>query len=129
MNRQEMYAYLQAFDWSSKKETRLSSVYFLVTHDDITEPIYFFEYEGSYFESDCQLMSCDMTDEELQSYVEFQYDDDSYHEALEYERMLCRNGKHYEIISSQCMPFLQTIDAIIPLSETECLDYLLKSKE
>ena len=56
-NREELNTYLNSFDFDSTGRTAYSNVYFLVRWDGHEEPLYFFDYMGAWFESDCEL-SC-----------------------------------------------------------------------
>jgi len=58
-SKQELYKYLNEFDFDSVRDTKLSSVYFLIAHNDCVEPIYFTFFEDVWFESPCE----DKTDE------------------------------------------------------------------
>ena len=49
--KKELYDYLDNFDFDSKRDTELSSVYFLMEFNDHVEPIYFMHFRNSWFES------------------------------------------------------------------------------
>lgn len=131
--KQELYDYLNNFDFTSKKSNKdggLSSVYFLVEFDGEILPVYFMPFEGSWFESPCYLHKFLLKDEELINYVRERYGEDWSITCYEYERMFQKDNWHYEIECLQCEPFLPDKTKIIkPLSEEECLDWLLKHKE
>lgn len=129
MNRQDLYEYLRTVDFSSKKRCDMAAVYFLVTHDGVTEPAYFTPYEDAFFESPCLLYGHTETETELEDSVKEMYLPQFWEEALAYERMLYRSGVHYQIENFQTEPYLETIDRIEMISETECLDWLLAHAE
>ena len=129
-SREELYKYLYNVDWSLKEETEMSSVYFLIKFNNHIEPIYFMHYKDSYFESPCCLHSCDMNENELKEYVRELYYPESFEKALAYEKTMQRKNKHYEIDCPQCSPFLpQEVEIIDMISESECLDWLLKHEK
>lgn len=127
INRKELYEYLNNINWNNKKDTELSSVYFLVTYNKRIQPIYFMKYDNVYFESNCSLFRCLMSEDELEDYVREIYEEKSFHNALEYERTMQRGKWHYEISCPQCSPFLpEQLENIEMISESECLDFLMK---
>ena len=127
-NREELYKWLSGVDTSHKKETSLSSVYYLVEFNKHIEPMYFMHYNGAYFESPCMLREYNMNSIELEDYIKGLYEAEHFDEALEYEKTLQRGDKHYEIDNPQCSPFLpKEIKILDILSESECLDWLLKN--
>ena len=129
-SRKELYKYLYNIDWNLKKETEMSSVYFLIKFNNHIEPIYFMHYKDSYFESPCCLHGCDMNENELEEYVRELYYPESFEKALAYEKTMQRKNKHYEIDCPQCSPFLpQEVEIIDMVSESECLDWLLKHEK
>ena len=128
-SREELYDYLNKVDIESKRETSLSSVYFLVEQNGKDEAIYFMSYNGVYFESPCELHSWEMKDTDLDSYVLDMYMNESFNEAYELEKLMQRDNMHYEIDCPQTGPFLKMPCKIKGLlSESECLDFLLKER-
>ena len=128
-SRKELYKYLNSVDWNSKKETKLGSVYFLIKYNNNIEPIYFFYYEGSYFESPCFIHKTEMSKHELLEYVKNTYIKESWEESLEFENSMHKNGYHYEIDCPQCAPFLpERLEILKIMSEQECLDWYLEDK-
>ncbi len=129
-NREELYKFLNEFDWNSKKETELSSVYFLIKEDDgYVEPLHFMSFEGAYFESPCDLHEYPMKDEELEDFVRDMYEEDAFEKALEYEKLFQRDGIHYDIDNPQVSPFLkENFELLDVFSETECLNWLLQKE-
>lgn len=129
-SREELYKYLDSVDWNLKRETELSSVYFLVKFNNHIEPLYFMHYKNSYFESPCYLHSCDMGEYDLEEYVKDIYYPESFKEALAYEKTMKRENKHYEIDCPQCFPFLpEEVEIVGMISESECLDWLLEHQD
>ena len=127
--KQELYEYLNNFDFDSIKDTRLSSVYFLVEFNDHIEPIHFTSFEDVWFMSPCSLYEYPLKENDLLEFVKELYKYDSWTEAYEFEKTMQRDNLHYEIDCPQCMPFLP--DEIIiksALSEGECLEWLLNQK-
>lgn len=123
---EELYKYLDNTDWDSKRDTKISSVYFLVTFDGHTEPIYFTSYEDVYFESPCELHRFPMKEDEIEEYVKEMYDKQYLKVSLEYEKTMQRGDWHYDIDVPQCTPFLpEQLDDIKMISESECLDWIL----
>lgn len=128
-SRKELYEYLGNVDWNLKRETKFSSVYFLIKFNDHIEPLYFMHYEDSYFECPCYLYSCEMKEGELENYLKETYYPEVFEQALIYEKTMQRENKHYEIICPQCSPFLpQDVEIVDMISESECLDWLLKNR-
>lgn len=134
-SRQELYDYLNNFDWESKKDSNLSSVYFLIKYDDLIEAIYFYKHKDSWFESPCILSKFSLKDNELKEYISEVYELDEYlvgqalqealDEAYQYELTFQQNGFHYEIDNFQTSPFLpDKIEIVKAMSETECLEWL-----
>lgn len=127
-NRKELYSFLDTFDWESKRETEFSSVYFLIKNNEYVEPLYFMHFENVYFESPCELHCCNMSDEELREFVYNMYEEEVFDRALEFEKLLQRNGKHYDIDTPQVSPFLEKdFELLDVFSETECLNWLLEN--
>lgn len=128
--KQELYDYLNNVDMSHKKETKLSSVYFLIEFDGHTEPIYFMPYKDSWFESPCFASKFQLEDDDLIEFVKELYEEESIGEAYMFEKTMQRNGWHYVIDCTQCIPFLpDKIKIVDILSETECLNWLLKNED
>jgi hypothetical protein len=126
-SKQELYKYLDSLDWNAKRDTSLSSVYFLVTYDNHTEPIYFMSFEDVYFPSPCELHRFPFKENEIEDYVKEMYYEDSFNNALEFEKTMQRGNWHYDIDCPQCSPFLpEQLDNIEMISENECLDWLLE---
>lgn len=128
--RQDMYNYLDSLDFSEKKETEMSSVYFLIKENGIEEMVYFMPYNGSYFESPCMLREWQMKKEELRKYVEELYTKESWDAAYEYEKLMQIDDNHYEIDNFQCEPYLkENIEIIQMVSESECLQWLIQKRK
>ena len=125
--RQELYDYLNSFNFDSVRDTKLSSVYFLIEIDDDVEPIYFTSYEDVWFESPCNLYAFPLKDDDLVEYVTtMYYDGYSFEECYEFERHMQKNGWHYDIDCPQCSPFLpDKIKIVDVFSDIRCLDWLL----
>lgn len=129
-SKKELYQYLDNADWNLKKENKLADVYFLIKFEQHIEPIYFTQFEDVYFESPCDLKRFPLEENELSEYVKEMYGADEFEMALEYEKLLQREGWHYEIMCWQCSPFLpEEIEVIDMISESECLDWLLKHEK
>lgn len=125
--RQELYNYLNNFDFDSVKDTSLSSVYFLVEYDRYREPIYFTPFEDVWFGVPCYCNEFSLEDDELIGYVKELYEEDSWQDAYEYEKIMQRNGCHYDIDCPQCSPFLpDKIKILDVFSDSKCLDWLLE---
>lgn len=125
----ELYKYLKRFDYTSKKSTKLSSVYFLTKYGDIIEPLYFTSFENVWFPSPCNLNSFPLADDELEEYVKSIYEDKSFDEALKFEKIFQKDGMHYTIDCPQCYPFLpKQVEILDVFSEEECLKWLLENK-
>ena len=129
-SRKELYDYLNNFDFNSKSDTELSSVYFLMEFNNHTEPIYFTHFQDSWFESPCVLYRFPLKDDEVMEYTKEMYRSEYVDEAYEYELLLQKDGWHYEIDVPQCKPFIPAKSKIIQtLSEEECMEWLLKHSE
>lgn len=126
-SKQELYEYLKQFDWKEKQETEFSSVYFLVDYENMVEPVYFHHFDDWWLEYPCSLMHIPLKEDELISYVKECYEEAVFDKAYAYEKMMYRDGILYEIENFQCEPFLPEKFRIIKaMSETECLDWILK---
>ncbi len=130
-SREELYRYLDNFDYSSKQETELSSVYFLIKYNNIIMPFYFQSFEDIYFESPCELIEYPMEKDNLEYYVKMMYIKDNFEEALKFETLMQREDKHYEIENFQYSELFlpDEIEIIDALTESECLDWLIEHKE
>lgn len=125
----EMDRYLDTLDFSSKKVTPMSSVYFLVRHNGREEMVYFTHFEDTWFESPCCLHQCQLTEQELREYVEETYIKEAWDDAFAYEKTLLVDGVHYEIDNPQCAPWLdKDIEIVKMVSEVECLQWLINNK-
>lgn len=128
--KQELYNYLDNFDFDSIKDTKLSGVYFLIEFDNHIEPIYFAHFEDVWFASPCDLHAYRLDDDKVEEYVDYLYFDESFEYAYEYEKTMQRNGWHYEINCPQCSPFLPDKIKIIDIfSDIKCLDWLLNQRD
>ena len=134
--KQELYDFLRNYDYSQKQDTELSSVYFLIKYKykdndkEFIEPIYFTSFQDVFFPSPCDVHQYPMNDNELDDYVKELYEEEYYEKALEFEKMMQRNNIHYEIDCPQVSPFLpEEVILLDVLSETECLDYILKQEK
>ena len=126
--KQELYNYLNNFDYESHKDSSMSSVYFLVKYGKTIEPIYFTPYEDVWFESPCEVRGFPMKDDEVMKYVRTQYGSKYWKEAHEFETLMQKDGTHYDIDCPQCSPFLpEKVEIIKPLSERECLEWILEN--
>lgn len=127
-SKKELYNFLNNFDFDSKKDTDMSSVYFLMEFNDNIKPIYFVPYSDTWFESPCCLHRYKMDDDKLLEYVKELYIPESFEEAYQYEQMFQINGWHYEIENFQCEHFIPEKSKIINvLSEKECLNWLINN--
>ena len=126
--KKELYNFLDSFNFTSKKTTKLSSVYFLIAFNNNVWPIYFSHFQNVWFAVPCELYEFTLPDNELMDYVKQIYEKDSIEEAYKYEKIFQRNGIHYEINCPQCTPFLpKEVTILEVLSEEECLDWLLEN--
>lgn len=124
--KQELYTYLNNFDFKSVQDTRLSSVYFLVEFDNHRELVYFAPYEDVWSESACELFEFVSDGNEIMAYIEEIYSKSCLREAYEYEKNMQKDGRHYQIINHQCLPFLPNKIKIIDVfSDKKALDWLL----
>ena len=129
-NKTELYDFLKTFDYNQKKETSLSSLYFLVKYNDTIEPLYFTPFRDVWFASPCEIHSFELGEKDLEEFVESLYEESSQKEALEFEKLFQRNGIHYDIDNPQVTPFLpDEITIIKALSETECLNWFLEREK
>lgn len=138
-SREELYDYLNAFDFDKYKPTKYSDVYFLICHGSIVEPIYFTKFEDVWFESSCAVYFYDidefLTDEEyLTEYINDIYDDNlpnaNAHELFKHEMLMIIDHTHYSIENFQVEPFLpETLEILKPMNERECLEWVLKVKK
>lgn len=125
--KQELYDYLNSFDFDAYKDTPLSSVFFLTEYNDVVEPLYFSAYEDVWFETDCNLLRFPLADDMVMDYVKGTYFEEDWQGAYTYESMFQQDGWHYEIENWQCTPFLpEHIKLLKVLSERECLEWLLE---
>ena len=128
--KQELYKYLNNFNFNDKKETNIDSVYFLIEFNNHIEPIYFMHYQNSWFESPCELHKFPLNDEDLMDYVKELYEEEYIEESYEHEKIFQRDNWHYDIDVPQCLPFLpDNIKIIDILSERECLDWILENNK
>ena len=124
--KQELYEYLNKFDFDSIRDTKLSSVYFLVEFDNHIAPIYFTRFEDVWFESTCNLRKYTLENDKAMEFVKESYSENSLEDAYEYEKIMQRDNWHYEIDCPQCWPFLPDKIKIIDIfSDSKCLDWLL----
>ena len=124
--KQELYDYLNKFDFDSIRDTKLSNVYFLVEFDGHIGPIYFTSFEDVWFESPCELCEYPLDDDELKELIKEVYEEDSWEDAYEYEKIMQRDRFHYGIDCPQCIPFLpDNIKIQDAFSDSGCLDWFL----
>lgn len=124
--KQELYNYLDNLNFDSIKDTKLSSVYFLIEFDNHIEPIYFTHFEDVWFASPCDLHKCELENDKIMELVKDLYYEDSWEDAFEYEKTMQRGNWHYQIDCPQCSPFLpDKIKIRDVFSDSKCLDWLL----
>jgi hypothetical protein len=112
------------------KETELSSVYFMITNDDGSKHIVYFEPSELYFSIyACQLVLIgnSMHGKELFDYVKEHYKDNIM-KAYDYEQTMMLDGKHYKIGLRPALHLIPEKFNIEPMTERECLEWLV-SKE
>ena len=127
--KQELQDYLNVFDFDSIKDTKLSSVYFLVEFDGHTIPVYFWRWSDVWFASPCVSSSYPFKDDETMEFVKELYNEEEWEDACEYEKSMVRDGWHYEIYCPQCSPFLPDKIRIINIfSDSGCLDWMLEQR-
>jgi hypothetical protein len=69
-----------------------------------------------------------MSQEDIPNFVDSIYEANSFEMALKHETIMHRGDCHYDISNPQCAPFLpDKIEIIQALTESECLDILIKS--
>ena len=125
----ELNKFLKKFDYASKQNTKLSSVYFLTKYGEITEPLLFTKFENLWMPAPCELKVFPLSNEDLEEYVKATYEESAFEEALKYENIFQKDNKHYVIDNPQCYPFLpKKIEIIDAFSEEECLEWLLKNR-
>lgn len=126
--KKELYAFLDKFDFDSVKDTEMSSVYFLVEYDNHIEPIFFAHYKDFWLAAPCALRQFPLDNNDVKKYVKDMYEAESWIEAYEFEKLMQKNGVHYEIDCPQCTPFLpEKIKIKEVFSDIKCLDWLLKN--
>ena len=124
--KQELYDYLNSFDFDAVRDTKLSSVYFLVEFNNRIEPIHFMKFEDVWFPSACELFKIDLENDKIMDYVKALYIKEYWDDAYEYEKTMQRDDCHYEIVCFQCEPFLpDNIKILATFSDAVCLKYLL----
>lgn len=132
IHKEELQRYIKENYHKIHRETELSSVYFMITYKDGSkEPLYFYSHNGYYFDAPCVLVNIgnSLVSKKLFDFVKEQYTGDLI-EAYNYEKTMMLNGKHYDIDCPQCnrTEFPEEFD-IEPLTERECLEWLVHSKE
>lgn len=124
--KQELYNYLDNLNFDSIKDTKSSSVYFLIEFDNHIEPIYFTHFENVWFASPCDLRKWELENNKIMEFVKDLYYEDSWEDAFEYEKTMQRDNWHYQIDCPQCSPFLpDKIKIRDVFSDSKCLDWLL----
>ena len=63
--KKELYNFLDNFNFTSKKTTKLSSVYFLIAFNNNVCPIYFSHFKNVWFAVPCELYEFTLPDNEL----------------------------------------------------------------
>lgn len=128
--KQELYNYLNNFDFLSVMDTKLSSVYFLVEFDNHIEPIYFTQFEDVWFESPCEIYRLPIKDDEVMDFAKEVYYEDSWEDGYEYEKTKIKDGWLYDIDCPQCSPFLPDEVRIIGMfSDSRCIDWILEQRK
>ena len=128
--KQELYDYLNSFDFDAHKDTPLSSVFFLTEFDGVIEPLYFSPYEDVWFETTCDFFRFPLADDLVMDYVKGTYFEADWALAYAYEALLQKEGWHYEIENFQCAPFLpENIKILKVLTERECFEWLFEHRE
>ena len=123
----ELYNHLNTFDFSSVRDCKMASVYFLVEHDSKVWPMHFMPFKDVWFESPCSLHKFPLKDDEVSNLVISLYDYEMFQEAYELEKRMQKNGWHYSIENFQCSPFLpEKITILDVFSDEKCLEWLLE---
>lgn len=132
-SRDELNDFLSNHNFNDRLPTQLSSLYFLIKYKtesgvDVVEPIYFFNYENSYFETSSWISSYKVSKAKLKAYVKDVYEESSFEEGLAYESLMYKNGIHHQLNAAQCFPFLTyPLEIQDVLSDDKCLTYFLNS--
>lgn len=133
-NKEELYEFLQNFNYADFQSTPLSSTIFMVRYECdgkiIEEPTYFSPFEDVFFASPCEIYKTEMPDDEIFDFVISLYEEDDLSSALEYEKTLQRNGIHYDIDFPQVTPYLPDEIVITDVfSEEKLIDYFLEKEK
>lgn len=119
-------------------KNNIGSTYALVTYDNKTEATWFTNYnfgEGDWFlESPCELFRVMFVTEPIDDFAKkyaelWELEEGETYEdiANKYVKPMIVNGVLYSIENFQCSPYLPSVvDEIKPISEKECLEFLLK---
>lgn len=125
-SKEELYRYLDNFDWEEKKETEISSVYFLIEYNNKIAPIYFCDFEDYWLEYPCTLVRTEYTKEELEEYISSTYKKEYLDLVRKYVNIMYRDGYFYEIECYQNNFFLpERLIILEAMTESECLNWLL----
>lgn len=126
-SRQELYDYLNTFDFNTIRDGHMSSIYFLVKYDSNVWPMHFMQFKDAWFESPCTLEKFQLNDDALEAFVTATYVDDAFDDAYEFEKKMQKDGWHYSIENFQCSPFLpEKIKILDVFSDEKCLEWLLE---
>jgi hypothetical protein len=120
-------------------KNNINSTYALVTYNNKTEPTWFTKYGdedyGDWFlESPCELYRVMFVTEPIDDFAKkyaelWELEEGETYEdiANKYVKPMIVNGVLYSIENFQCSPYLPSeVDEIKPISEKECLEFLLK---
>ena len=127
-NNEDLVKYFEHSNKNTNRVTEMSSIYFLITHENgYKEPVYLFYEQDSLMCSPCKLvfLGNSMVGNELFEYVKSHYTNNLV-EAYTYEQSMMLNGRHYNIECEQAkndmLPDNFFIEAI---TEQDCIKWLV----
>ena len=125
-NKEQLYNFIRE---NTKKDTKLSSTYYLVKYlNGEMEPIYFTSFQNVFFESPCCLHEINLKAEDLEEFVKELYAEEFFEDALEFEKTMQIGNKHYEIDTPQTSLFLPNEFEIVDVfSDIDCVKWMLEN--
>ena len=129
-SKEELYNYLNTFDFESVRDCKMAGVYFLVEYEDKIWPMYFMSCENAWFESPCSLSKFPLEYKEVADMVRDSYLEEEFDNVYEHEMTMQKDGWHYSIENFQYIPFLpDKIKIIDVFSDVKCMEWLLAHQD
>ena len=123
--REELHQYLDGFD--RKHSQNLQRTFFLVEHDGVKVPVYFYKCKDGWQEMECIPVRYPYDREQLVGILEAIFVEELQDVMTAFVDSLIRDGHFYQVEVTNHASFLpESFTIIEAMTEPECLDWMLE---